>query len=47
MVQDVEAGRATEVDLFAGTVLEIAERHGIDVPVNRTLYRIIRAGEGR
>jgi len=47
MVQDVEAGRATEVDLFAGTVLEIAARHGMDVPVNRTLYRIIRAGEGR
>ncbi len=47
MVQDVEAGRPTEVDLFAGTVLEIASRHGIDVPVNRTLYRIIRAGEGR
>ena len=26
MVQDVEAGRPTEVDLFAGTVLEIASR---------------------
>lgn len=47
MLQDVEAGRATEVDLFAATVLEIAARHGVDTPVNRTLYRIIRAGEER
>ena len=45
MLQDILAGRPTEVDLFAGTVLQIAERHGIDVPVNRTLYRIIRAVE--
>ncbi|TVQ19053.1 MAG: ketopantoate reductase family protein [Spirochaetaceae bacterium] len=45
MLQDVVAGRPTEVDLFAGTVLEIAARHGIDVPVNRTLYQIIRAIE--
>ena len=46
MVQDVEAGKPTEVDLFAGTVLEIAEKHGLDAPVNRTLYRLIRAMEG-
>ena len=47
MLQDVEAGRPTEVELFAGTVCELAERHSQDVPVNRTLYRIIRALEER
>ncbi|MFW5689508.1 MAG: ketopantoate reductase family protein [Spirochaetota bacterium] len=47
MLQDVEANRPTEVDLFAGTVLELAERYAVDVPVNRTLYRIVRALESR
>ena len=47
MLQDVEAGRPTEVELFAGTVCELADRHSQDVPVNRTLYRIIRALEER
>ena len=47
MLQDIEAGRPTEVDLFAGTAIEIAARHGLEVPVNTTLYRIIRGLERR
>ena len=35
MRQDTKAGRQTEAGLFCGTVIEIAARHGIDVPVNR------------
>ena len=31
MLQDVEAGRITEVDAFAGTVCRLAEKFGIDV----------------
>lgn len=38
MQQDIEAKRRSEVDLFAGTVLSIAEKHGIFTPVNRMLY---------
>ncbi len=38
MRQDVEAGRPTEVDLFAGTVLELGRKHGLDTPVNRWLF---------
>jgi len=45
MVQDIEAGRPTEVELFAGTVLRMGHRHGIDTPVNRALYDRIRAME--
>ena len=45
MLQDVEAGRRTEVDAFAGTVIRLAEAKGIPVPVNRTLYSLIRAME--
>lgn len=35
MSQDATAGRKTEVDLFAGTVVSLAEKHGLAVPVNR------------
>lgn len=41
MRQDVEAGRRTEVELFAGTVLRLGRKHGIDVPVNERLEREI------
>lgn len=34
MRQDALAGRPTEVDLFAGTVIELGQRHGIPTPVN-------------
>jgi 2-dehydropantoate 2-reductase len=44
--QDLEAGRRTEVELFAGTVLELGRKHGIDCPVNRMLYERIRKMEG-
>ena len=42
MLQDVEAGRPTEVQSFGGHLIEVAGRHGIPVPVNETLVRIIR-----
>ena len=46
MLQDMESGRETEVALFAGTVLEIARKHGVAAPVNQTLYRIITLTQG-
>ncbi len=45
MCQDIEAGRKTEIELFAGTVLELGGKHGIPVPVNKMLYRLLRAAE--
>lgn len=45
MLQDVLAGRKTEVELFSAEVISLAERHGIEVPVNRTLLAAIRAIE--
>jgi 2-dehydropantoate 2-reductase len=41
MAQDAVAGRRTEVDLFAGTVVAMAEKHGLDVPVNRMLLEAL------
>ena len=45
MRQDAVAHRASEVDLFAGTVIAIAEKHGMDVPVNRYFYEKVKEME--
>ncbi|MHB9097423.1 MAG: ketopantoate reductase family protein [Syntrophales bacterium] len=42
MLQDVEACRKTEVEMFAGKVIELGERHHIPTPVNRRLFDSIR-----
>jgi len=45
MCQDVEAGRKTEVELFAGTVMALGKRHGVPVPVNETFFALLRSIE--
>lgn len=45
MAQDVEAKRKSELPLFAGTVLQLAEKHHVDVPYNAMLYSIIKEKE--
>lgn len=42
MRQDGLAKRYSEVELFAGTVLQKAKKHGIDVPVNRYFYETVK-----
>lgn len=45
MLQDVEAGRKTEVEIFSGTVIELGRRYGVETPINDLLYRMIRTME--
>jgi 2-dehydropantoate 2-reductase len=45
MLQDVEAGRKTEVEIFAGTVVELGRKHGVPTPVNTLLGTMITALE--
>jgi 2-dehydropantoate 2-reductase len=45
MLQDIEAGRKTEVEIFGGKVVELGQAHGIPTPVNQTVLRIIRVLE--
>lgn len=45
MRQDGLARRPSEVEFFAGTVIRRAEAAGLDVPVNRELYRRIKEME--
>lgn len=47
MLQDVEAGRKTEVDMFAGTVIELGKKHGISTPYNKILREMIGIIEER
>lgn len=41
MLQDVEAGRKTEVELFSGTVIRLGKVHNIPTPVNDFLFERI------
>ena len=45
MLQDVEARRKTEIEVFAGKVVELGKSHGVPTPVNQTLLRIVRVLE--
>jgi len=46
MLQDVEAGRKTELEIFAGTVVELGRRHGVPTPVNAMLGQMLAGIEG-
>lgn len=45
MLQDIEAKRHSEVELFSGTVLALGRKHGLTSPVNQMLYDKIKAIE--
>ena len=47
MLQDVEAGRKTEVEIFAGKVVSLGKEYGVPTPVNATIQRIIKVIESR
>ena len=41
MLQDVEAGRAPEIDLFAETVCRLGQQYGIPTPANEMVIRLL------
>jgi 2-dehydropantoate 2-reductase len=47
MLQDVEAGRKTEVEIFAGKVVTLGQAYHVPTPVNATVQKIIRVIESR
>ncbi len=47
MLQDIEAGRETEVDIFAGKVIDLGKTYDIPTPVNEILYHAIKVLEQR
>ena len=47
MLQDIEAGRKTEVEVFAGRVVSMGGEYHVPTPVNQTILHIIKALEYR
>jgi 2-dehydropantoate 2-reductase len=45
MLQDVEAGRDTEIDFLNGAIVAFGERYGVDAPLNRALTALIKGVE--
>jgi len=45
MLQDIEAGRKTEVEIFGGKVVKLGQAYGVPTPINQTVLRIIRVLE--
>lgn len=45
MLQDVEGKRKTEVEMLAGTVCQLGEQFGVETPINRVLFDMIRTIE--
>ena len=44
-LQDLEAGRKTEVDMFAGTMMRLGKKYGVPTPYNELFYHAIRVLE--
>jgi 2-dehydropantoate 2-reductase len=47
MLQDLLAGRRTEIDQLTGALLGLARRHRLPVPTHAAFYRLIRVMERR
>lgn len=45
MLQDLDSGRRTEIDAITGAVLREAEKAGVETPVNRVLFALVKARE--
>jgi 2-dehydropantoate 2-reductase len=42
MLQDVEAGRETEIDFLNGAIVAFGERYAVDAPLNRALTALVK-----
>jgi len=45
MWEDLQRGRRTEIDYLQGVVIEIADRHGLQVPLSRRIVALIKNAE--
>lgn len=45
MLQDLDRHRPTEIEAITGALLRTADRVGVDAPLNRALYALVRARE--
>jgi 2-dehydropantoate 2-reductase len=45
MWEDLQRGRRTEIDYLQGLITEIADRHGLQVPLSRRVVALIKSAE--
>jgi 2-dehydropantoate 2-reductase len=45
MWEDLQRGRATEIDYLQGVITGIADRHGLEVPLSRRVVELIKRAE--
>jgi 2-dehydropantoate 2-reductase len=45
MLQDMEAGRKTEIETFSGKAVALGREHGIPTPANQTMLRMVHVLE--
>ena len=45
MLQDVEAGRQTEIDFLNGAIVAFGDRYGVEAPLNRALTQLVKGKE--
>ena len=45
MLQDISAGRTTEIEEITGKIIEAGQEGGLSMEVNQTLFRLIKARE--
>lgn len=41
MLQDIEAGRRTEIGTVNGAVVQMGDKHGVEVPLNRAMVALV------
>ncbi len=47
MLQDLRAGRPTEIDAISGAVCELGARHGVATPLDAALLELVHGAESR
>ena len=45
MLQDIESRRKTEVDIFAGEIIQLGKKYNIKTPYNSVIYEMIKVIE--
>ncbi|MDK9710720.1 ketopantoate reductase family protein [Acidaminobacter sp.] len=45
MLNDLESGRKTEVEMLSGTIMALGRQYGVPTPVNEVMYRAIKTAD--